>query len=400
VTDWQSPPDAPLDVADAFYAALVNDDPAELYDAAPCAYLSALPDGTLAKVNATFLSWTGYRRDELIGRRRLQDLLPPGDRIFYETHLAPALRLQGQVREITVDIVCRSGRRLPVLVNAVFQRDAAGTSMIRAAILDATERRAYERELLAARQRAEVSEARARALAQTLQQTFLPPVMPSVPGVDIAGAYRPAGDGAEVGGDFYDVFYTGGGRWAVVLGDVCGKGAAAAVLTAFARHTVRAEAVHTPAPSTVLAALHTAMLRYHPDQFCTILFLTLERRDDHVRLTVATGGHQLPVRRRPDGTFDRLGATGTLIGMVTTSHIPESATALTSGDLVVLYTDGVTEARRAGGEFFGDGRLRAAIAAAAGTSAQEVADRIVTASVDFQDGHPRDDIAVVVFRAA
>jgi sigma-B regulation protein RsbU (phosphoserine phosphatase) len=270
--------------------------------------------------------------------------------------------------------------------------------MIRAAILDATERRGYERELLAARQRAEASEARARALAQTLQQTFLPPVTPSIPGLDIAGAYRPAGDGTEVGGDFYDVFDTGGGRWAVVLGDVCGKGAAAAVLTAFARHTVRAEAVHTPAPSAVLTALHTAMLRYHPDQFCTALFLALDREGDLIRLTVAAGGHQLPLRLRVDGRFDLLGENGTLIGLLTTSHIPESATMLTPGDVVVLYTDGVTEARGTGRGLFGDLRLRAAIARAGNGTARDVADSVVNACVDFQDGRPRDDIAVVVLR--
>src|SRR3712207_5899017 len=97
-------PDAIL-VTDAFYAALVEDDPAELYDAAPCGYLSALPDGTIVKVNGTFLTWTGYDRSELVGRRRFQQLLPPGDRIFYETHFAPALRMQGSVREIAADLV-------------------------------------------------------------------------------------------------------------------------------------------------------------------------------------------------------------------------------------------------------------------------------------------------------
>ncbi|HUR22580.1 MAG TPA: PAS domain-containing protein, partial [Acidimicrobiales bacterium] len=104
------------DVDGGFYAALLEDDPAELYDNAPCGYLSTRPDGTIAKVNATLLTWTGYERERLLGRR-FQDLLPAGDRIFYETHFAPLLRMQGHVREIAVQLLCNDGRRLPVLVN-------------------------------------------------------------------------------------------------------------------------------------------------------------------------------------------------------------------------------------------------------------------------------------------
>ncbi|HVL03439.1 MAG TPA: PAS domain-containing protein, partial [Acidimicrobiales bacterium] len=184
----------------AFYTALLEDDAEELYDNAPCGYLSALPDGTVAKANATFLTWTGYERDDLVGRRRFQELLAPGHRIYYETHVAPLLQMQGHVREIAVDVVCRSGARLPVLVNSVVkQDDAGGPLLVRTAIFDATERRAYEQELLSARRRAEESEARATALARTLQSTFVPPEILAVPGVDVGGAYRPAGDGSEVG---------------------------------------------------------------------------------------------------------------------------------------------------------------------------------------------------------
>jgi len=86
------------DARAAFYSALADDDPAELYDNAPCGYLSALPDGTIIKANATFLTWTGYERDKLVGRRRFQELLATGDRIFYETHAAPMLFMQGMLR--------------------------------------------------------------------------------------------------------------------------------------------------------------------------------------------------------------------------------------------------------------------------------------------------------------
>jgi len=385
-------------VADAFYSALLEDDPEELYENAPCAYLSALPDATIVKVNGTFLSWTGYDRAELVGRRRFSDLLAPGDRIFYETHVAPLLRLQGHAREIAVEIVGRTGARLPVVVNSVLKRDASGAPIvIRTAAFDATERRAYERELLAARRRAEASEARAAALARTLQASFLPPAVLSVPGLDIAGAYRPAGDGTEVGGDFYDVFETGRGTWAVVLGDVCGKGAGAATITSLARYTVRAEAQRTPYPSAVLAALHDALVRYHPEQFCTALFLTLEPRPEGVRLTLASGGHHLPLRRHADGRIETLGETGAILGMLDTPHLSQQTTVLGPGETVVLYTDGVVEGRH-DREFFDDDRLRAVIADTGGMAAQAVANGLLAAAVDFQGGDPRDDIAIVAIR--
>jgi sigma-B regulation protein RsbU (phosphoserine phosphatase) len=381
-----------------FFEALLEDDAEELYDNAPCAYLSARPDGMLAKVNGTFLTWTGYERDALVGQRRFQELLAPGDRIFYETHFAPLLRMQGHVREIAVEVVCRSGARLPVLVNSVLKQDSTGTPVaVRIAIFDATERRAYEQELVAARRRAEDSEARARALARTLQASFLPPAILPIPGLDVAGAYRPAGDGTEVGGDFYDVFDTGRGTWGAVLGDVCGKGASAAVLTALARYTVRAEALRTPYPSAVLAGLHEALIRYHPDQFCTALFAILQRATDGIRLTVASGGHHLPLRLRADGTFQTVGHTGTILGMLDTPHLTDTTAMLAAGDVVVLYTDGVTEARY-DGEFFDDDRLRAVIAGAAGLDAQRIADGIVAAALDFQHGDARDDMAVVVVK--
>jgi sigma-B regulation protein RsbU (phosphoserine phosphatase) len=398
VTDVGQRVPAASGVDDRFYSALVEDDPADLYDNAPCAYLSALPDGTIVKVNRTFLAWTGFEQEELVGQRRFQQLLAPGDRIFYETHYAPMLRMQGHVREIAVEIVGRSGERLPVLLNSVLKQDPSGAPLvIRTAIFDATERRAYEREMLAARRRAEESEARATALARTLQSSFLPPAILSVPGFDVAGAYRPAGDGSQVGGDFYDVFETGRGTWAVVLGDVCGKGPEAAVLTALARYTVRAEAPRTPYPSAVLAGLHGALLRHHPDHFCTALFVILDQVSEGPRLAISSGGHHLPVRVRPDGRSENLGVTGTILGMLDTPSLSDTNVVLEKGDVVVLYTDGVTEARHES-EFFDDERLRVLIQDSVEMDAQRIADAVVAAALDFQDGDPRDDIAVVAIK--
>ena len=130
----------------------------ELYEQAPCGYVSTRPDGTFARVNQTFLAWTGYGRAELIGLRRLQDLLTGGGRIFYETHYMPLLAMQGRVQELAFEIICRDGRSLPVFLNAVQKRDLSGAAvLIRTTIVDASERRSYERELLAARQSAEAA---------------------------------------------------------------------------------------------------------------------------------------------------------------------------------------------------------------------------------------------------
>jgi sigma-B regulation protein RsbU (phosphoserine phosphatase) len=380
---------------DAFYAALADDDPDELYDNAPCGYLSTLPDGTIIKANATFLAWTGYDREALLGRR-FQDRLAVGDRIFYQTHAAPMLLMQGMLREIAVQVISASGSRLPMLMNALLKRDSDGQPLVvRTVLFDSSERLAYERELLAARRRAEESEARARVLAETLQRSFLPPDIVTVPGLDVGGAYRPAGDGSEVGGDFYDVFRTGLQTWGVVLGDVCGKGASAAVVTALARYTVRAEAMHVSSPAAVLMGLHRALLTYYPETFCTVLFLLLDPVPEGHRLTMATGGHPLPLCRRADGSVETLGRPGRFLGMEQTASVSESAAVLRPGDLVVLYTDGVTEAHQ-GDAFFGESGIAAVLAASAGLAAQAVADAVVAAALAYQHGQARDDMAVVV----
>jgi sigma-B regulation protein RsbU (phosphoserine phosphatase) len=384
----------------AFYSALADDDPEELYDNAPCGYLSTLPDGTIIKANATFLAWTGYDRETLVGARRFQDLLAPGDRIFYQTHASPMLLMQGMLREMAIQLVGASGTRLPMLMNAALKRGEDGQPrVIRTVVFDASERLAYERELIEARRRAEESETRARVLSETLQQSFLPSAIAAEPGLDIGGGYRPAGDGSEVGGDFYDVFRTGPQTLGIVLGDVCGKGASAAVVTALTRHTVRAEALHVSSPAAVLEGLHRALRSYYPDTICTVLYLVLEQAGDDHRLTMATGGHPLPLCRRSDGSIETLGQIGRFLGLTEEANVTESTAVLSPGDTVVLYTDGVTEARR-DGVYFEESGIAGVLAASTGLSAQATADALVAAALDFQQGPARDDIAVVVVAKA
>ena len=136
--------------------ALLAESADELYEEAPCGYLSMLPGGIIARVNQTFLDWTGYSRSGLQQDTRFQSLLTTGSKIYYETHFAPLLHMQGAIKEIALDIVRHDGRVLPVLVNARSKRDADGNPLLtRITVFDATDRRRYERELVLARRKAE-----------------------------------------------------------------------------------------------------------------------------------------------------------------------------------------------------------------------------------------------------
>lgn len=387
------------DLVEGFIEALLDDDAELLYDRAPCGYLSTTPDGTIVKVNGTFLSLTGFAREELVGRMRFSDLLAAGGRIYYETHLAPMLRMQGTAREIALDVVCADGGRLPVLVNAVLERDDDDHPVvIRCAVFDATHRRRYEEELLREKERAEASELRATALARTLQQTLIPPVVPDVDGLEVGAEYRPAGDGSEVGGDFYDIFQAGDDDWVVVIGDICGKGVEAAVVTALARYTLRAAAVRDPSPARALTLLNDAMHRANVDRFCTAAVLRLTLVDGAWRLTACSAGHPLPLRVSAGGEVTAVGSAGSLLGVLEEVSLTESSVVLGPGEAVVTYTDGVSEARTPAGEFFGDGRIASELSASSGASAGDVAGSLLARVLEFQQGVARDDIAIVALR--
>ncbi|MGZ8647933.1 MAG: SpoIIE family protein phosphatase [Solirubrobacteraceae bacterium] len=235
-------------------------------------------------------------------------------------------------------------------------------------------------------------------VARTLQRSLLPSALPEIPGVEIAARYVAAGEGNEVGGDFYDCFASGGGDWAVVIGDVCGKGAEAATLTALARYTLRAAAAHTRRPRAVLGELNEALLRQRLDyRFCTVLYTSLTPRAGDVDVVVSTGGHPLPLVLRAGGEVETAGVPGTLLGIVDDPEISEQRIALAPGDALVLYTDGVTDttaADRATG-----GSLETFLATCAGSGASEIAEAVERKAVSSQDGPPRDDVAVVVVRA-
>src|SRR5690349_21563519 len=197
----------------------------DLYENAPCGYLSASPDGTIVRVNATFERWTGYSREALVGAKRFQELLSPGGRIYHETHYAPLLRMQGSVREIAVELMTADRQRLPALINSVLVLGESGEpQLVRTTVFDARERKAYERELRAARDRerqaredAERLQKQTQAISHTLQQSLLAGDPPSDARFSVATLYQPAGEQLEVGGDWHDAFLLEDGRVSLVV---------------------------------------------------------------------------------------------------------------------------------------------------------------------------------------
>ena len=234
-------------------------------------------------------------------------------------------------------------------------------------------------------------------LAQTLQQSLLPPHLPSIPGVEIAAHYEAARDGSDVGGDFYDVFESARNDWSIVIGDVCGKGPEAAALTALVRYTTRAASIQTRRPRLVLNLVNEAVLRHSEEQFCTVAYVRLRPEGDGARLTISCAGHPLPLLLRTDGDVMSVAEPGRVLGPFTELASVDRVVRLDRGDTLLLYTDGVTDARGADG-FFGEDRLRAVLESCTGSSADDTVKAIEGELRDFHGGKPRDDIAFVVLR--
>jgi PAS domain S-box-containing protein len=238
-------------------------------------------------------------------------------------------------------------------------------------------------------------------IAATLQAALLPPSLPAIAGLELAARFRAAGGGTTVGGDFYDVFALPGEprAWMIVMGDVTGKGPEAAAITALARYTMRTAALYERDPSRVLDRLNHALLHdAEQRRLCTAVCVRVQPGHSDAALTVATAGHPLPLRIRPDGQLDEIGAPGTLLGAFEPGHWSDVPLQLAPGESIVLYTDGVTDAR-GDADRFGSERLERIVAAGAGASAGELAAQIDEALIAFQGGEPqRDDIALLVLR--
>ena len=239
-----------------------------------------------------------------------------------------------------------------------------------------------------------------REVARTLQRALLPPGLPSPPGLEVAARYRPGYEEREVGGDFYDLFEVEDG-WIAAVGDVCGKGAEAAALTGLVRHTLRATA-HGRDAGEVLDSINEAVRRQTSEgMFCTAVCARLQPGEGadgfHVRVQACTAGHPEPLLLRADGAIERLPPTGPLLGVLADARFGVIESELEPGETMVLFTDGIVEARGEAG-LFGDARLEELAASADGASLDQLLDRIEQAVVEFSGGDPQDDLAILAIR--
>jgi phosphoserine phosphatase RsbU/P len=315
-------------------------DPAEdLYEDAPCGYLALRPDGTIVRVNRTFEAWTGHERAALAGRR-FSDLLTAAGRIYHETHFSPLLQMQGEVREIAMDIVRRDGSRLPALVNATLRPGADGRpGVVRATVFDATDRRRYEQELLRARRRE-------HEVASELQRSLLAGALPAAEPLAVEVFYRPAEAGLEVGGDWFDAFWLEEGRRvALVVGDVVGRGITAATAMGQLRSAIRALASTGLAPGPLLDALDRYAARHGVGRMATVVVADLDL--DTRELRYAAAGHPPPVLVDPatGPRFLEDGRSLPLDAAVRAGPRAQATVETPAGGLLLLYTDGLVERR-------------------------------------------------------
>ena len=243
------------------------------------------------------------------------------------------------------------------------------------------------------------AESEMRSLAETLQRSLLPSHLPSVPGLELASRYRAGGGSALVGGDTYDVMPLPDGRWMALVADVCGTGAEAAALTALTRHTARAASA-AGCPAAVLAAVNTALLHEQgagPLRFVTAVCLVLEDGPGGRRAAFSIAGHPPPLLRTADGVVVALGTPAAPLGVDAATVFTDHAVDLPGGSTLLLYTDGVTEARDDAGEQLGEERLQRLLSGSSCTAAEATV-AAVAAAVEAQvagSRHEADDMALL-----
>jgi PAS domain S-box-containing protein len=345
--------------------------------------------GRIVEFNPAAERTFGYERAEVLGRMMVDVIIPEPLRAIHREGFERYLRT-GEAKLLGTRVETRAlrknGEEFPVELS-IGRVDDPDRVAFTAFIRDITRRVAAQRALTE-------SYRDAAALADTLQQSMLPPHLPEIDDTELAACYVPAAAGV-IGGDFYDVFERGRGDWIITIGDVCGKGPEAAAATALSRYTIRAAAMEHSKPRLILAMLNDALLRADA-RGCTAVVARLRALKGKRRLTVASGGHPLPLHRSADGTTAAIGRFGTLLGMTDAVRHTDVTVELRPNDAVLFYTDGVTELRR-GKDFYGDSRLAAALTRARCASARELVEGIEVELRGFQPRF-RDDVALLAMR--
>ncbi len=248
-------------------------------------------------------------------------------------------------------------------------------------------------------------------VARALQDSLLPGSLPDIPGIDLGARYRAAGQGLDVGGDFYDAFQADANWWIIAVGDVCGHGVEAAATTGLVRHTIRSSAMAGVMPSAVLTRLNEMLLRSAAERgdvdddrlpvsprFCTVLVGAVQSTERGVDLILCSGGHPLPLVRRTAGHVVPVGVPGTLLGVTDELSLSDSVVHLDPGESLVCYTDGLSD-RRSGRRTFGEEGIVKALLQGKGLSADDLARLIEAEALGFVDDDPADDMAVLTLRA-
>ncbi|MFE0510003.1 SpoIIE family protein phosphatase [Streptomyces sp. NPDC058964] len=237
------------------------------------------------------------------------------------------------------------------------------------------------------------------AISQSLQRSLLPPETPAIDGVEVEVIYRAAGEGNEVGGDFYDVFPIRDGAYGFAIGDVCGTGPHAAAVTGLARHALRLLAREGLSGPAVLERLNSAILDEGArSRFLTLLYGEMRPQEDgSAELKVVCAGHPLPLRLRQDGTVEAAAEPQPLLGVIEDLELYEQTVTLDPGDVLLCVTDGVTE-RREGTRMLGDDGLADVLTTCTGLTAGAVAARIMRAVERFASDAPSDDMAILAMR--
>ena len=248
--------------------------------------------------------------------------------------------------------------------------------------------------------RSQLQQARLDASTR-LQRSLLPPNLPPVSGLETAAVYHPFGDGMDVGGDFYDLWRVGD-RYGLSIGDVVGSGPEAAAVTALVRYFLRALTLHTLDPAATVVELNEGLVRSAAERgieevFCTAVVGSVELGTDEVRLVLASGGHPRPLVRRSDGGTEEVNLPGPLIGAFPFLEPVSVEVALGPSDLIVLFTDGLTEARSPSGAMFGTDGIRRVLSARH-PNAAAVAEALDAAVVDHVGGELADDMAILVLK--
>jgi sigma-B regulation protein RsbU (phosphoserine phosphatase) len=351
-------------------------------------------DRRIIEANRAFLDLVGLD-ERALGRGGGDwfDLTPPewhGD----DERVLREMRLGGRAQPFEKELLHADGSRVPVLVGGA----RLGSEPFRwiVYVADLRARRTAEQQARAAEERLEALLEEQRHVATVLQRSLLPPALPDIGGFEVAAHYWAEGEGISVGGDFYDVLPLDRGRYALFVGDVCGKGVEAAATTATVRHTARAAAKHLSQPEAVLGWVHDALAALDSDTFCTVAYAVVETTHPPF-IDVALAGHPAGILVRADGSVTDVGQPGTLLGTAIAPSLSARRYALQAGDLVAFYTDGITDAP--GSAAMSHDQLGAWLAAQARQPLQAIGDALHRELERRRPHGLHDDVALILLRA-